>query len=286
MVTEALKKYNIPMMEELNRYQKPYPTYVDQTPFPPGYQRLDFPKYDGTGSSQQHRAHFIIVCGNTSNNGHLLVRQFVETLRRAAFKWYSQLPPGSISSWVQMEEEFRKRFCDIERKVQLFELLEVKQKPHEPVIEYIERWHNLAITPIVNKAVEIEGLLKNHGSISEPFAFVKDDDQLSAAMSNTMHSSCQSQNKSYSYDKRMVPKLLENLLSERMMELPVLRRLKEVGRDDMPDCCQYHRRLDHKTEECHAVKHIIQNFIDKGKLNLGPDSTRDPVSHMVKAIRP
>ncbi|XP_011625572.1 uncharacterized protein LOC105421100 [Amborella trichopoda] len=316
MVAEALKKYNIPVMEELNLYQKPYPAYVDKTPFPPGYQRLNFPKYDGTGSSQQHIAHFIAACGNTTNIYQLLLRQFVGILTGPAFKCYSRLPPGSISSWVQMEEEFLKLFCDIEKKVQLFELLEVRQKPHEPMIEYIERWRTLAInftTPIgelqemeyyidrmhqeltcyvtstwppmftkmVNKAVQIKSLLKHHGNVSEPFTLVNDDDQLADAMTNTMHSSSQSWNKSYSFDKLMVPKLLDILLSEGMIELPMPKRPGEVRGNNKPNYCQYHRRLGHKTEECHAAKDIIQNFMDKGKLNLGPDSTRDPVPHMV-----
>lgn len=55
-----------------------------------------FSHFDGTGSPTEHIAHFLSQCGDTAQSGPLLMRQFVQTLRKAAFTWYSKLPPRKI----------------------------------------------------------------------------------------------------------------------------------------------------------------------------------------------
>jgi len=70
--------------------ENPYPSHYDLILFPKGYQKPNFEKFDGiNGSSHEHLAHFYSVCGETTFNDALLIRQFVQSLKGAAFIWYT-----------------------------------------------------------------------------------------------------------------------------------------------------------------------------------------------------
>jgi hypothetical protein len=43
----------------ISDYNKPYPEWNDDVPFPPGYHQPKFVVFDGTGDPHQHMAHFL-----------------------------------------------------------------------------------------------------------------------------------------------------------------------------------------------------------------------------------
>ncbi|XP_027170498.1 uncharacterized protein LOC113770278 [Coffea eugenioides] len=88
---------------------------------PPGYQPPKFQQFDGKGSPKQHVAHFVETCNNAGTYGDLLVKQFVRSLKGNAFDWYTDLTPGSIDSWGQLEQEFLNRFYSTRRTDRLSE---------------------------------------------------------------------------------------------------------------------------------------------------------------------
>ena len=55
-------------------------------------------------------------------DGDLLVKQFVRSLKGNAFDWYTDIKPGSIDSWEQLEREFLNRFYSTRRIVSMIEL--------------------------------------------------------------------------------------------------------------------------------------------------------------------
>ena len=126
-------------------YAKPYTQRIDLLRMPPNYQPLKFQQFEGKGNPRQHVAHFIETCNNASTYGDLMVNKFVCYLKRNVFDWYTNLKPGSIDSWDQLEQEFQNRFYSIQRTVSMLKLTNSKQWKEEPVIDYIQRWRNLSL---------------------------------------------------------------------------------------------------------------------------------------------
>nr|XP_027062834.1 uncharacterized protein LOC113689232 [Coffea arabica] len=112
---------------------------------PAGYQPPKFQQFDGKGSPKQHVAHFVETCNNAGTYGDLLVKQFVRSLKRNAFDWYTDLTSGSIDSWEQLEQEFLNRFYSTRRTVSMLELTNARQWKDEPVVNYIDRWRSLSL---------------------------------------------------------------------------------------------------------------------------------------------
>jgi len=126
-------------------YVKPYPPEVDMVPFPNNYRQPQFSKFNGTGSPHEHVAHFLAACQDTSHNGALLLRQFVQTLSGPAFTWYSKFAPGSIRTWEQMQDAFLVRFYSTQRTVGITELTQTLQRDNEKAADFINRWRNLSL---------------------------------------------------------------------------------------------------------------------------------------------
>ncbi|XP_030934588.1 uncharacterized protein LOC115960030 [Quercus lobata] len=126
-------------------YAKPYTQRIDLLRMPQNYQPPKFQQFEGKGNPRQHVAHFVETCNNAGTYGDLMVKQFVRSLKGNAFDWYTNLAPGSIDSWNQMEREFLNRFYSTRRTVSMIELTNSKQWKEEPVIDYIQRWRNLSL---------------------------------------------------------------------------------------------------------------------------------------------
>jgi hypothetical protein len=86
-------------------YQKPYPGYYDQLPYPRGYRVPEFSKfsgYDGKTTLEQV-GQFILQCGEASANDTLKLRMFPLSLSGIAFTWFTSLAPNSIFTSVRLE---------------------------------------------------------------------------------------------------------------------------------------------------------------------------------------
>ena len=68
---------------------KPYLSFHNQVASSKGYSVPKFKQLKGLGNPDQHLAHFVTACGDTSNNPSLLLRQFPESLTEVAFEWYA-----------------------------------------------------------------------------------------------------------------------------------------------------------------------------------------------------
>ncbi|KAH7688681.1 Retrotransposon gag domain-containing protein [Dioscorea alata] len=124
---------------------KPYSSFHDQVAYPKGYNVPKFKQFNGLGNPDQHLAHFITACGDTSNNPSLLLRQFAASLTGVAFEWYANLQPESIQTWQQMKDSFRVRFGGVTDKITIADLANTRQNRDEKVIDYVMRWRNLSI---------------------------------------------------------------------------------------------------------------------------------------------
>jgi hypothetical protein len=86
-------------------YQKPYPDYYDQFPYPRGYRVPEFSKFSGEDgkTTLEHVGQFILQFGEASANNTLKLRMFPLSLSDNAFTWFTSLAPKSIFTWAQLE---------------------------------------------------------------------------------------------------------------------------------------------------------------------------------------
>jgi hypothetical protein len=68
-------------------YQKSYPDYYDQLPYPRGYRVFEFSKFSGEDgkSTLEHVSQFILQCGEASVNDTLKLKIFSLFLSGTAF---------------------------------------------------------------------------------------------------------------------------------------------------------------------------------------------------------
>jgi len=71
-----------------------------------------------------------------------MARLFIDTLKGVAFDWFRSLPPGSISSWIDLETRFSRLYKD-DTEVTMDKLLSAEQKKENR--DYIERFRNLSL---------------------------------------------------------------------------------------------------------------------------------------------
>ena len=90
-------------------YSKPYPTDYDLIPL---YRLPEFTKFNGSegASSIEHVSRYLTQLGMISVSDPLRVRFFSQSLTGSAFGWYTSLPPDSIRTWRQLEDQFHTQY--------------------------------------------------------------------------------------------------------------------------------------------------------------------------------
>jgi hypothetical protein len=86
-------------------YQKSYPDYYNQLPYPRGYRVPEFSKFSGEDdkTTLEHVGQFILQYGEGNANDALKLRMFSLSLSDTAFTWFTSLTPNSIFTWSQIE---------------------------------------------------------------------------------------------------------------------------------------------------------------------------------------
>jgi hypothetical protein len=86
-------------------YQKLYPNYYDQLPYPRGYRVLEFSKFSGEDdkTTLEHVGQFILQCEEASANDAIKLRMFPLSLYSTAFTWFTSFAPNSIFICAQLE---------------------------------------------------------------------------------------------------------------------------------------------------------------------------------------
>jgi hypothetical protein len=79
-------------------YQKSYPNYYDQLPYPRGYRVPEFSKFNGDDgkTTLEYVGQFILECGEASTNDVLKLRMFSILLSDTAFTWFTSLAPNHL----------------------------------------------------------------------------------------------------------------------------------------------------------------------------------------------
>ena len=87
-------------------YQRPYPDAYDLVPYPTGWHVPDFIKFseDDNRSTWEHISQYVTQLGEASSSNSLRVWLFSLSLIGMAFSWFSALPPNSVCSWNELEQ--------------------------------------------------------------------------------------------------------------------------------------------------------------------------------------
>ncbi|KAK1604956.1 hypothetical protein QYE76_028629 [Lolium multiflorum] len=109
-------------------YSKPYPNEYDLIPLPPKYRLPEFSKFSGSdgSSSIEHVSRYLAQLGISASD-ELRVRFFAQSLTGSAFGWYTSLPPDSIRTWKQMEEQFHMQYHSEASEAGIADLAQEKQ---------------------------------------------------------------------------------------------------------------------------------------------------------------
>ncbi|KAK1612190.1 hypothetical protein QYE76_035863 [Lolium multiflorum] len=140
-------------------YSKPYPDDYEMIPLPPKYRLPGFSKFSGSdgSSSIEHVGRYLAQLGTASVSDSLRVRFFSQSLTGSAFGWYTSLPPDSIRTWKQLEEQFHMQYHSEVSESGLADLAQIRQKRGETVTEYIQRFRNLRNRCYSVRVTEKEG---------------------------------------------------------------------------------------------------------------------------------
>jgi hypothetical protein len=123
-------------------YQKPYPNYYDQLPYPRGYRVPEFSKFseEDSKTTLEHVGQFILQYGEASANDALRLKMFYLSLSGTAFTWFASLAPNSVFTWAQLEQKIYEYFYSGDSELRLLYLTVIKQNHNEPVTDYIRRF--------------------------------------------------------------------------------------------------------------------------------------------------
>jgi hypothetical protein len=145
IISEIIRdKFGIETRNRAKVYQKPYPNYYDNVPYPRGYRVPKFTKFSGEDSrtTWEHVGQFLAQCGE-ANSDTFKLRLFSLSLSGTAFTWFTSLPVNSIFSWAQLEQKFHDYFHTSETELRLSDLTSVRHKYNESVADYIERFRDV-----------------------------------------------------------------------------------------------------------------------------------------------
>lgn len=74
------------------------------------YQPPNLQQFNGKENSKQHVKHFIKTCNDAGTYGDYLMKQFIQFHKENPFDWYTNLKPGFINNWNQLEHVFLNHF--------------------------------------------------------------------------------------------------------------------------------------------------------------------------------
>jgi len=78
-----------------------------------------------------------------SASDELRVRFFSQSLTGPAFGWYTSLPPDSVRTWKQLEEQFHVQYHSEATEAGIADLTQVRQRRGETVSEYMQRFRTV-----------------------------------------------------------------------------------------------------------------------------------------------
>ncbi|KAK1609330.1 hypothetical protein QYE76_033003 [Lolium multiflorum] len=274
-------------------YSKPYPNEYELVPLPPKYRLPDFSKFSGSdgSSSIEHVSRYLAQLGTASASDPLRVRFFAQSLTGSAFGWYTSLPPDSIRTWKQLEEQFHMQYHSEASESGLADLAQIRQKRGETVAEYIQRFRNLRNRCYSARVTEKEAVELAVVGLSSPIkdmASQADYPSLAhmvqklSAYEQRHPDLCQDKFKravvlveadddegpprGFDFDVTKTEQIFDLLLKEKQLKLPEGLKIPTVQELNGKPYCKWHNSFSHATNDCRVWRQQIQMAIEQGCL--------------------
>jgi hypothetical protein len=98
---------------------------------------------DDAKTTYEHIGQFLAQVNDVGITDVHKIRIFPLSLTRAAFNWFTSLPPNSIYSWVSLEQKFHDYFYNREVELRLSDLTSLRQKYTETISDYLRRFREV-----------------------------------------------------------------------------------------------------------------------------------------------
>ena len=96
-------------------YRPPYLFEIASLHYPFGYVPRKFIRYNGKqGNAREHVVRFVETLDVYGADKRLRLCEFSKSLTDHAYTWYTNLAPGSITSWEDMVPKFYNKFFQVE----------------------------------------------------------------------------------------------------------------------------------------------------------------------------
>jgi hypothetical protein len=144
-VARTLREFGLEPKGRSRTYQKHYPEFFDNMPYPSGFRVPDFSKFTGEDSktTYEHVGQFLAQVSDFGINDMHKIRLFPSSLSGTTFNWFVSLPTNLVHSWERLEQKFHDYFYNGETELRLSHLVAVMQKSGESVAEYMRRFRDV-----------------------------------------------------------------------------------------------------------------------------------------------
>ncbi|VFQ61815.1 unnamed protein product [Cuscuta campestris] len=140
---DALEKRSGPGQEAkpMFRLRSPFSERIFRAQLPSSFQMPPIRRYDGTTYPQEHFNRYQTLMNVVTFSEEVLCRSFPATLDGLASEWFNELPERKIESWEDLARRFLVHFAgNRKKKLHFSHLLSVRQRPDEPLREFLARW--------------------------------------------------------------------------------------------------------------------------------------------------
>ncbi|KAK1626092.1 hypothetical protein QYE76_000407 [Lolium multiflorum] len=247
-------------------YSKPYPNEYDLIPLPPKYRLPEFSKFSGSdgSSSIEHVSRYLAQLGTISASDALRVRFFAQSLTGSAFGWYTSLPPDSIRTWKQMEEQFHMQYHSEASEAGIADLAQVRQKRGETVSEYIQRFRTIRNRCYSARLTEKEAVELAVVGLASP---IKDGFPSRLPFTQHMVQKPHYMNSATQIVLGQV-QACGSLVETEEVKVGRSReglKIPGTGAEQKP-YCKWHNTFTHTTNDCRVWRQQIQMVIEQGRL--------------------
>jgi hypothetical protein len=144
-VARTLREFRLEPKGRVRTYQKLYPEFFDNVPYPRGFRVPDLVKFMGEDSkmSYKHIGKFLAQVSDFKINDVHKIRLFSLPLSGTTLNWFMSLSANSVDTWERLEQMFHDYFYNGETELRLSHLVYIKQKNNDTIVDYMRRFRDV-----------------------------------------------------------------------------------------------------------------------------------------------